>query len=285
MAASTYPLTSEEADLIFPISLTDFTLLEDQRQHPKSVEAVKRWPGGKLGLGVDRNPFRFHDATTATKEFLERLRVSWSIADLCEDLLLEVTPSLRSTVSEAVERAYWNEHGSVLLHPWVHRLVNHLQDAGGGGVLHQVNYAGWRLQVCTLSQATSEHPTWRIGVLAEGMRGADPFHVAAGEFLIDYLYVQRALAEDVRVASRRKGAFESTAARLNQIDHGYTNHRDRARFHISFSDRIANLSRDFGTREKIDTFLAYAHTRRIPEEGVLVRFASEANTALAVTPA
>lgn len=262
----------EEIEAVFPTHAIEFAQLPNRTRPTDLNEAVLHWPGGGRGL----EPLRVSYQMTrhqARRHVLQRLDITWSVIDLFQDLLREVPPRYQHAASAAVEGAYWTRYAAVLVHPLVAALVSKLR-LRNKKILHVANYAGWRLQGAAMGQdARLEHRWGRLGMIEAGQQGTPDDAVAAGEFLVDYLYMQRAIAEDVRSASRTRARGESTAARLDRLVSRNSN-RDAA---LQYLSDPRSMAAEFAVSDQrtMDDLIAYGRARRLPEGGVLARVAAE----------
>jgi hypothetical protein len=264
----------DEVEAVFPTHAAEFEQLSARTPPVELREAVLHWPGGGRGLGVSHASAEVVSHSGLRDEFLARMKENWSVVDLFQALLRVVPPEHQHAVSAAVESSYWASYGAVLIHPLVSALVAKLGEHDDGQVLYLANYTGWRLQGAPMGKwARLEHRLGRLGMLKTGRQGTPDAAVAAGEFLVDYLYMQRAIAEDVRRASRTRARGESTAARLDRLVSRNSN-RDEAWQYLSDPRSIAE---EFAVSDQrtMDDLIAYGRARRFPEEGVLGRLAGE----------
>ncbi|HST57567.1 MAG TPA: hypothetical protein VLK84_02695 [Longimicrobium sp.] len=153
------------------------------------------------------------------------------------DVMERAHPRDRNQISEAVERAFWDEFDGVLLHPQVRALLANLTAVGRDAVVIEAeSLLGQFHWAEDMKEARRWHIESRLRGMSSGRRGViSEGAVAAWEFLADYFLLQRATAEDIRNASRTKAAGESTAARLSRMDAYNRTHFSRTHLHVSFS--------------------------------------------------
>jgi hypothetical protein len=275
MDPKTGTISIDQASLIFPTYLLDLTRLEDPRR--RSARNIRVWPGGRAGIEMAaKSRFRFNATSTAIKHFRDQLHRSWSVLDVLEDIVHEVAPEHRLTVSTVIEKAYWSEHGAVLVHPYVRRLLDKLVELGESDVLDAVNECGYLLQAHPMANpARLIHRIGRLRLLGHGVRGVPEQSVGAGEFLMDYLLMQRAIAEIVRISSRKRAVGESTAERVDRMCRAGETHAELTQLYLT--DPLAIAGGELGTRDPqtLDRLLTYATTRTIPTDGVLAQFLNE----------
>ena len=178
-----------------------------------------------------------------------------------------------------MERAYWTEYGAVLIHPWVARLVADLDARSEHYVLQILERLNVHLRAArTLSEARLDHIVSRLTLLEAGCRtGANPNAVAAGEFLADYLLLQRMIAQDVWLASRRAPRGESTAAMLDRLDTCNRLHHQRALCYVLNPDAMHNAAFNYlGDKGLSEDLRMYVQARPAPPgRGVLAPFVED----------
>lgn len=169
-------------------------------------------PDGRRAIGVaalDYFPALLHHRMNATLVFLSAAMPG------------RVDPAELGAVDDAIAAAYWEEHGAVLLPPRMRALIRRASD-GPSGERWATRLEDARTSVMeapSMEAAADRHAQARIAALLEGSeRQLSDLQVAALEFSIDYLLLQRAIREDIETAERRRAAGEPRAVILEQMD-------------------------------------------------------------------
>jgi hypothetical protein len=226
---------------------------------------------------------RIHDVPGVTGEdrsnqpvgrdhLLRRLDTSWTVIAVFREVMERAAARERHEISAAVERSFWNEHDGVLLHPWIRALLEKLKTSGREFVILEVERLLGQLHWAEdMKEARRWHLNSRLRAVGKGASGElDEKSVAAWEFLTDYFLMQRAAAEDVREASRRKSDGESTAARLMRMDAYDRTHFSRTRLHLSFPHSLLDEYRAGGDTHDLAALAEYGKSRAEMDGSVLI---------------
>jgi hypothetical protein len=220
-------VTPDYAHLIFPSRASDFKLLggnelslspPDCYPCPKHLEYLN----DRLYVcgGGDEFWGPLESRITDKSYFLSRLETAWNAFSVFSEIMERAVPHERYAISAAVERAFWNEYDGVLVSPWIKSLITHLAHRHQPDAVDQATQLLVELhRAKDMNQARRAHLDRRLGAVYAGRADyLDDEGVAGCELLADYFLLQRACAEDVRNASRKRARLESTAARLTRMD-------------------------------------------------------------------
>lgn len=272
-----------EACFVFPDHVRDLCLLSDL---DGPIHRPGPWQALSANLGGLRSRVREAEARKAQhtpiigqhhclEYFLHRLATGSNVLYVLTEVLERAAPSNRYAISEAVEQAFWNEYDGVLLHPWIRMLLQHLEISGAETVMLEAERLLGELHwASSLKQARIFHANSRARAIRSGhTEEVDEHSVAAWELLADYFLLQRALAEDVRRASRIRAAGETTAARLARIDAYGRTYFHQTRRHVS-SPRlmVREWVRSTGERIDLPSLVAYGKSRQGVKRSVLLSY-------------
>lgn len=273
---------SIQAYLAFPTHEEDLCRLLDQELFAPSA---KRWQELPEVLFTLRQRVRQSGpqpegnggpvGECGVKYFLDRLGSSGCALGVFLELMRRANPLQRNAISARLEQVFWEEYDGVLLHPGVKVLLHDLAVSGREIVVLEAERLLTELHYsATLGRARGLHLTSRIQAIRWGQGGLlDEQGVAAWEVLVDYFFLQRAAAEDIRRASRLKASGESTAARLTRMGTYGGTHFRRAFLHVSSPHLLVQEYLKDGTHpEHLRDLIEYGKSREKLEFSVLLPF-------------
>lgn len=126
-----------------------------------------------------------------------------------------------AAVDDALAEAYWSTYQGCLMPPRVLRVLAKASEGAAGQMLIEAVEAARQEMFAapTLPDAIELHAQFRLQALLYGVDNyCTEYQCAAGEFLMDYLLLQRAIVEDVRRAERERAPGETRAAVLERMD-------------------------------------------------------------------
>lgn len=131
------------------------------------------------------------------------------------------SPAEALAIDEALAAAFWETYQGCLMPPAVLRLLlAGARGKGGDALLDAIE--DFRLELLdapAFADATDVHTLARVDILLRGAHGEmDDRATAIGEFLCDYLLIQKAIADDVAKAEEERAPDEPRAAVLERLD-------------------------------------------------------------------
>lgn len=173
-----------------------------------------------VGPGPEGTPVKFVSGEAYFTGMLG-FRMNVTLVFLSINTVDQVSPEELLKLDNAIAAAYWKKYEGVLFSPRVRHLLRAASAGPSGSYwLSQIeSIKGHMVDADSLEMATDIHAVSRVEMILDGVdHKLSDFQVAAGEFMTDYLLLQRAIMEDVRTAESRRQPGESRAAILELMD-------------------------------------------------------------------
>lgn len=174
-----------------------------------------------------------------------------------------------AVVDDAIADEFWTRYEGCLVPPRVLALLRKVSAGDAGQVLIQTveSVRTELFSMESLDEAVRLHVQARVRFVQDGsaQRLTDT-QVAAGEFMSDYLLLQRAIYDDIQRAEKQKAGGQTRGALLEEWDR---------QVKLKFDKAVAHVLRPKGGRELIperDLALLQQYARRRPpiyQEGLL----------------
>lgn len=150
----------------------------------------------------------------------------------------------RQSVEDAVADVYWNVYRGCLLAPAIRDVWGRIiQGRSGDLLLDDLDEIRETLFAApTIEDAKEIHATARVQILTKGMEGLlTETQAAFGEFMVDYLLLQRGIAEDIRRAERERDVGATRGSVLTQLDRKGDLDFERMLMHVLRSERVFQM--------------------------------------------
>lgn len=173
----------------------------------------------------------------------------------------------RTRASRVIEEAFWTQCDGYLIGPTLLRLLAWAEDLGGVWVVEEAQSLQKQIFLpFSWGDVLRTHAEARLRWLTAGAEGVSDPTVGLLEFLADYFLLQRAVADDVRWASRYRSEEESTAVLLCRGWKAGRLRFTRTLSHLADAQEIERALRP----EAWDPVREFARVRnRFPEGGIL----------------
>lgn len=132
-----------------------------------------------------------------------------------------VAEGMLHSVDDAIAQEYWDTYDGCLMPTALLALLSRSAIGPTGEILLEgVESARQEMFAAgDLTEAEEIHASFRVQFLLQGAeRFLTDAQVAVGEFLTDYIFLQRCVAEDVRQAESRRAPGEPRAVVLERMD-------------------------------------------------------------------
>lgn len=162
-------------------------------------------PGAALGMVVETQREGPATAVSAIQFYrsLFNLRINATAIFTMLPSAQDMPEAELRRLEHELASCYWDDLGALVIPLRVQRLICALvhRDSENTWLPRISASARAVMETATIEQAADVHAEERLSWLMSGARGEfPPIHAAAGEFFSDYLYLQRAIVEDMRAA-------------------------------------------------------------------------------------
>lgn len=156
----------------------------------------------------------------------------------------KVPESERVSVEDAIADIYWEKYRGCLLAPAIRSIFRDMIEGRSGDLLLDEldDVFESMFAAPTIEDAKEIHATARVQMLDRGAEGMlTESQAAFGEFMVDYLLLQRGIAEDVRRAERERHTNAMRGSVLARYDQKGEMEFERMLMHIMRSEHIYQM--------------------------------------------